>query len=235
MGADGIQLDVRREMNPRELSDTGRRQFLHSLGQYNLRLASTFLPTRNALYHDAHLDQRVSAIRGAMEFTHQLGADVLVLSAGPIPADDSAEFQTLTEVLTELATHGNHVGTTLCLRSGSAEPSRLLQLLASIETGPLGVDFDTAATVGAGREVAADYSELHSLVKHVRATDTVIAADNSSIEVPIGQGRVPWMELIVMLGEGKFSGWMTLERTIGPSKADDISNGLEHLKAQLPA
>ena len=141
----------------------------------------------------------------------------------------------MVEVLTELATIGNHIGTTLCLRSGTGEPDRLLDLLKGIDTGPLGIDFDPAATISAGREVSSDYSKLHSLVRHVRATDTAIAADNSSVEVPIGQGRVPWMELIVMLTEGKFSGWMTLERTTGPSKADDISSGLEHLKAQLPA
>lgn len=234
MGADGIQLDVRHEMNARELSETGRRQFCHSLKQYNLQLASTFLPTRNALHHESHLDQRVSAIRAAMEFTRQLGADVLTLSPGPIPPDDSAELQTLQEVLIELGAHGNRVGTTLCLRSGSTEPARLLQLLSHVETGPLGIDFDPAATIAGGREVGSDFTEFHSLVRHVRATDTVIAADNTSIEVTVGQGRVPWLEIIVMLGEGKFDGWMTLERTIGPSKADDISSGLNHLKSVLP-
>ncbi len=234
MQADGIQLDVRHELNARDLSETGRRQLLHSIGQHNLQLASTFLPTRSALYDSANLDQRVSAIRGAMEFTRQLGTDVLTLSAGPIPEANSKDYETLVEVLTELATHGNHVGTTLCLRSGSSNPDELLSLLHGIDTGPLGIDFDPAAAIAAGREAQSDYSVLHKLVRHVRATDSAVAADNSSIEVPIGQGRVPWLELTVMLGEGKFAGWMSVERITGSRKADDIQNGIEFLKSQLP-
>lgn len=234
MGAGGIQIDVRHELNARELSDTGRRQFLHSVSEHNLRVASTFLPTRSTLYDSTNLDQRVSAIRSAMEFTRQLGTNILTLSAGPMPEADSPEYTVLTEVLTELATHGNHVGTTLCLRSGSAKPEDLLNLLNGIETGPLGIDFDPAASIAAGRESQSDYSDLHKLVHHVRATDTANAADNSSIEVPIGQGRVPWMELIVMLGEGTFSGWMSVERITGSRKAEDIENGIEFLKNQVP-
>ncbi|MFK7818908.1 MAG: sugar phosphate isomerase/epimerase family protein [Planctomycetaceae bacterium] len=234
MGAEGIQLDVRHEVNARELSETGRRQFLHALGQYNLRLASTFLPTRGTLYDENNLDQRISAIRGAMEFSHQLGTDVLNVNIGPIPADDSPDRKTLLEVLSELAAHGNHVGTTLCLRSGSSTAEQLLALMGSVDTGPLAIDFDPASSIANGCDALADYSVLHKLVQHVRATDTAIASDNSSMEVPIGQGRVPWMELVIMLGEGKFNGWLTVERTSGLRRADDVQRGLEYLKPQLP-
>jgi sugar phosphate isomerase/epimerase len=234
MGAEGIQLDVRHEVNARELSETGRRQFLHSLGQYNLRLASTFLPTRGAIYDENNLDQRISAIRGAMEFSRQLGTDVLCVNVGPIPDEESPVRKTLHEVLSELAAHGNHVGTTLCLRSGSSGADALMELVGSIDTGPLAIDFDPAGSIANGGEALADYSVLHKLVRHVRATDTAIASDNSSAEMPIGTGRVPWMELVIMLGEGKFNGWVTVERTSGVRRTDDVQHGLEYLKPQLP-
>lgn len=234
MGADGVQLDVRYELNARELSETGRRQFLHKLSEFDLRLDSTFLPTRSALYDAANLDQRVSAVRAAMEFTRQLGAEKLLLSTGPIPATDTKERTTLIEVLTALAEHGNHVGTTLCLRSGSTTPEELESLLGQITTGPLALDFDPAASVASGRDPLSDYSDLHQLVQHVRGVDCALAADNSSVEVRLGQGRVPWMELVVMLQEGGFDGWVAVERTTGVVKADDISSGLNLLKSYLP-
>lgn len=234
LGASGVQLDVRHEVNSRDLSATGRRQLLHTIAQYNLKLASTFLPTRGALYDATNLDQRITAVRAAMQFTRELGAEVLVFSAGPIPDVKSPDYKTLAEVLTELARHGNHVGTTLCLRSGTSDPQVLRTLLNSIDTGPLGVDFDPSASIASGRSVQSDYSVLHQLTRHIRATDSTIGADNSSVEVAVGQGRVPWTELVVMLGEGKFAGWMTVERTEGLHKTDDIRSGLEFLKARLP-
>lgn len=234
MGADGVQLDVRYELNARELSDTGRRQFQHTLSQFNLQLGSTFLPTRSALYDKANLDARISGVRGAMEFTRQLGCDLLMLSPGPLPEQDSEERTTLVEVLTTLAEHGNHVGTTLCLRSGSSSPDELTNLISEITTGPLAIDFDPAATMAAGRDALEDYSALHKLIHHVRGVDTAIAADNSSIEMGLGQGRVPWMELVVMLQEGRYDGWVAVERTTGNAKADDIANGVELLQSYLP-
>ncbi len=235
MGAGGIQLDARYELNARELSDTGRRQFLHSLGQFNLQLDSTFLPTRGALYDKANLDARVSGVRGAMEFTRQLGADLLMLSAGPIPDEESDEYTTLVEVLTALAEHGNHVGTTLCLRSGSSSPEQLVKLINRITTGPLSIDFDPAAAVASGRDALGDYATVHKLIRHVRGVDSALASDNSNIEVGLGQGRVPWMELIVMLQEARYDGWVALGRTTGTRKSADIAAGLELLKSYLPA
>jgi len=235
MGADGIQLDVRFELNARELSDTGRRQFLHSLGQFNLQLGSTFLPTRSALYDKTNLDARISGVRGAMEFTRQLGADLLMLSAGPIPDEESDEYTTLVEVLNALAEHGNHVGTTLCLRSGSSSPDELTKLIDRITTGPLGIDFDPAAAMASGRDALGDYSTLHKRVRHVRGVDSALASENSHVEVGLGLGRVPWMELMVMLQEARYDGWVAVERTIGSTKSADIAGGLELLKSYLPA
>lgn len=234
MGAAGVQLDIRHEVHARDLSGTGKRQFLHTLGQFNLSVAATFLPTRRAIYEKEHLDQRISAISAGMQFTRDLGADVLVVSAGPMPAEDSQEFQTLVEVLTELAAHGNHVGTTLCLRSGSTDPAVLRSLIEKIETGPLGVDFDPVASVQAGRSAIEDFTTLHQVVRHFRATDCVLAANNSYVEVAVGRGQIPWMELVVMLDEAKFSGWMTVERNDGGARTSDISAGLQFLKAQMP-
>lgn len=234
MGARGVQIDVRTEVSAKELSDTGRRQFLHSLSQFNLKLASTWLPTRGAIYDARNLDQRVNAIRLAMQFAHQLGTDTLAIAPGPVPEAGAPERATLVEVLSELARHGNHVGTTLCLRSGGNDPTALKELLETIDDGPLGIDFDPAAAISAGRDPLEDYRGFHSLVRHVRATDSVIGPDNSTTEVPVGRGRVPWLELVVTLGEGRFAGWMTVERTSGDHRARDLAEGLEFLKPELP-
>src|SRR5262245_2402745 len=58
-GAAGVQLDVRDELKPGDLSETGRRQFLHQLEESGLSVASVAFPLRRALFDQEHLDARV--------------------------------------------------------------------------------------------------------------------------------------------------------------------------------
>ncbi len=234
MGADGVQVDVRHELNARGLSATGRRQFVVSLDHHNLRLATTFFPIRSNLADLDRLDQRVSAIRDAMRFSHELGTETMVVNPGVWPVADSPDRSRLLEVLSELADHGNRVGTTLCLRSSGICPRELRSVLENVKSGPLGIDFDPAGSVVHSGDPLTDFAELHQLVRHVRATDTALAGDNTPVEVPPGQGRVPWLELLVSVAEARFRGWLTLERGFGTTRAADLQAALEYFRSQLP-
>ncbi|MFG0296221.1 MAG: sugar phosphate isomerase/epimerase, partial [Maioricimonas sp. JB045] len=113
-GAAGIQIDARNELKPTELSDTGRRQFLHMVSEMQLSVASVTFPLRRPLQEREALDARVAALKQAMEFTYQLKARVLTTRLSDLPDDsDSRDAVTLQEVLEDLSRNANHVGVTL--------------------------------------------------------------------------------------------------------------------------
>ena len=138
IGATGLQFDVRNELRPTDLSETGRRQFLHYLDEYQLTLSSFSFPTRRAIIHPERLDARIAAIKEAMSFAFSLKARVLTMRAGAIPSDfESTQFQMFCELLNDLARHGNRVGTTLALTTSGESETTLARVLESVTDGPI--------------------------------------------------------------------------------------------------
>jgi hypothetical protein len=53
IGAKAVQFDVRNELRPDDLSDSGRRQLLHELEISGLKISALQFPTRRSLYDRA--------------------------------------------------------------------------------------------------------------------------------------------------------------------------------------
>ncbi len=230
-GAQGVQFDARTEVTPAEFGETARRQLLHELNEQELHVASLTFPLRRPLHDEEHLDARVAAVRQAMEFTSQLKARVLTLRAGRMPEDDqSADQQRLRDVLRDLAGFGNRVGVTLSLTTSGDAATRLRALIEGIKEGPLGVDFDAAACIMAGQDPAAVLRDLHALVTHGQVRDAIRDLDGSGQEVPVGRGEVVWDEVLALLGETNYGGWLVARRTSGDDPVGDCTRAIAYVR-----
>lgn len=231
IGAGGVQLDVRDELRPTDLTDTGRRQFLHRLTERGLKVASVSFPLRRPLYDQQHLDARVGSLKKAMQFAYDLGASVLTTRVGPIPADgEGTSYPLLCEVLNDLARHGNHVGVTLAVVPVAESPETLGKLFDSVKAGPIGVDFDPAAFAIAKHSPSQAIRDLYSYVVHVQARDGLREFDGGGVEVLLGRGEVDWVELLPLLDEIEYRGWTTVVRTQGDDKLGDMTRAIKFLR-----
>jgi len=228
-GAQGVRFNARDELRPGDLSDTGRRQFLHLLSERDLAVASLTFPTRRALYDEDQLDARLAALRSAIEFARQLKSSILTLRIGRLPAADSKPYAILVDVLTDLARYGNQYGVTPCITPLSEPIDPLAALLAGIKSGPLAIDLDPAASIVAGEPAHEIYRRHHALVGHVLGRDAVKDLDGSSTEVPLGRGEVEWVELLPLLAEGEYRGWLTVTRAQGADRAGDALRAIRYL------
>lgn len=230
-GAAGVQLDVRDELQAADLSDTGRRQFLHRLTGRGMKVASATFPLRRPLYDQQHLDVRVASLKKAMQFAYDLGASVLTTRVGPIPAEaEGTSYPLLCEVLNDLARHGNHVGVTLAVAPDSESPQTLRKLLDAVKSGPIGVDFDPAAFAISRHSPVQALRDLHAFVSHFQARDAVREFDGGGLEVPLGRGEVDWVELLPQLDEIEYRGWTSVVRTQGDDKPGDITRAVKFLR-----
>ncbi|MGD9853960.1 MAG: sugar phosphate isomerase/epimerase family protein [Planctomycetaceae bacterium] len=230
-GATGLQFDARYQLKPADLSETGRRQLLHTLGERKLSVASLSFPLQRPLIDQEHLDTRVTAIRQAMQFAWDLKCRVVTCRIGRIPEDmNSSDGSRLHDVLSDLAAHGNRVGVTLSITPAGDDPGTLTALLGSVSTGLLGVDFDPAERIMSRLKPTSSLRDLHALVTHITVRDAVRDADGGGREVPVGRGECDWPELLAVIEEMNYSGWLTVERTAGDDPGGDAARAVQYLQ-----
>ncbi len=233
-GAEGVQFDLRDELNPAELQESGRRDLRHLLAELGLRVSGTTFNLRRKLADEYQLDRRIAAIKQAMSWSYDLAAPVLTFRIGHLPTDEnSKEAQTLRELLGDLARHANHVGVTLAITPTHDSAADLQRWLAGIQTGPLGIDFDPAQFAIAGQDAVAALRTLHGYVHHVQLRDALSEVDGTIAETPVGLGSVPWLELLATLSEMDYAGWLTAQRTQGNDKAGDLARALKYVQRLL--
>lgn len=233
-GAKGVQFDLRQELNPEELNQSGRRDLLHALDELGLCVAGTTFTLRRALTDPHELDRRVAAIKQAMTRSFELKSRVLTFRMGRLPTDaESQPARLLREVLDELARHANHVGVALAITPSHDSAADLHQFLSSIQTGPLGVDFDPAQFAMAGHDPVQALRTLHNLTYHVQLRDGLSEMDGTSSETAVGQGAVQWLEVLATLGEIEYAGWLTAVRTQGHDKPGDLQRAISYVNRLL--
>jgi sugar phosphate isomerase/epimerase len=234
LGARGVQFDAREELRPGDLTDTGRRQLLHGMDELGLSIASLAFPARRSFYDEEQLDGRVAAVKRVMEHAWQLRARVVTARVGKIPADkESKDYRILFDVLSDIARHGNQVGSTLAITPTHDSPEALADLVAAVKSGPLGIDFDPAVVVMSGHRPAEAIRALHSWVIHVTARDAIRDVDAGGVETALGRGEVEWVEFLPLLDEIEYSGWVTVNRTQGEDRSGDVARGVQYLKNVL--
>ena len=230
-GARGIQIDVRDELAPGALGDTGRRQFLHYLAEQGVQVASLVFPTRRTYMDHSQLDARVAGTKAAMQFAAHLKSKVVTARVGRIPTDrDSREYTLLKDVLSDLAAYGNHVGVTFAITPTNDSAQALHDIVTGTRSGLIGIDFDAAAFATAGEKPDTCLRMLHESVVHVQARDAVRGIDGGGVEVALGRGEVDWVEVLPLLAEIEYRGWMTVNRTQGEDRAGDAARAVAFLQ-----
>lgn len=231
MGVQGVQFDLRNEVRPSELSETGCRQLLHYLEELNITVASAMFPTRRSFYDMEELEARLAGTRQAMEFAYQLKAKVLSLRVGRVPDEDAVEeYQLLRQVLNDLARHANRVGVSLAITPTRDNPTRLLQLLNEVTEGPMGLNYDPAIFVMSGQNPSQILEMFQEHLTHVVVRDGVRDMDGSGLEVPVGRGEVEWEEVLALLNEAAYRNWHTVDRTQGNDPTGDIRRAIQYLQ-----
>jgi sugar phosphate isomerase/epimerase len=232
IGVTGIQLDVRNEVKPTEMSATGRRQFLHLLNEHGLRVASLDFPSKRALCDQDGLNARIERLKQAMRFAYQLEAATVTVQLRRLPDDkDEAGWALLKTVLNDLARHGNSVGVTVAVGAGRDSDGRLARMLNEVSEGLVGINFDPTKFIGAGPSPVDLLRSLGASIAHVVICDSTAGPDGFGIEAPVGRGDVPWDELLTALREMDYTNWLTVDRIQGDDRAAAAASTIEFLNA----
>lgn len=233
LGARGVELDARTELRPEQLSQTALRQLRKILDDFNLRVSAVAFPTRRGYEVADDLERRIEATKRAMKLARDLRADVLVNQVGCIPQDEqSPQWRTLIEALTDLGAAGLHYGVTLAARTGSEDGASLARLLAALPEGTLGVDLDPGSLLVAGHPPSETIESVGPHIVHVHATDGVRdPARARALSAQVGRGSADYPRLLGLLEEHNYHGWFTIEHRSGGDPAVEMGQTVQFLES----
>jgi sugar phosphate isomerase/epimerase len=202
------------------------------LDDLNLRVSAVAFRTRRGYATSADLDARIDATKRAMTTAYQLGTNVVINHIGRVPAEsDAAARSTLIEALADLGRHGQKVGAMLAAETGTEPGEELAALITQLPPGSIGVDLNPANLIIHGHSPRPATVALAANVMHVHATDaTRDLAHGRGIEVPLGQGNAEFPELLGILEEQQYRGYITIARHDTTNPILDVQQSLTFLR-----
>jgi sugar phosphate isomerase/epimerase len=232
LAAEAVEIDARNELKPEELSQTGVRQLRKMLDDLNLRVSAVAFRTRRGYHVLDGLDARIEATKRAMRLAYDLGASVVVNHIGCVPPEtDVAATSLLVQALTDLGSHGHKVGAVLAAETGTESGEQLAGLIARLPPGSIGVDFNPASLILHGYSPRDAIGPLAPYVMHIHATDaTRDLALGRGVEVPLGQGNAEFPELLGVLEEQQYRGYITVSRHNSTAPLEDVRQALTFLR-----
>ena len=230
LGADAVEIDLRHELRPEELSRTGIRHVRKMLDDLNLRVSCASFRTRRGYDAAEGLDRRIEATKDALRTAYELGTTVVVNHIGRVMSDSSS-LDLMRQALADIGRHSQRVGATLAAETGAESGADLLKLIQSLPPGAIGVDLHPANLIlhnQSPREAARALSEH---VLHVHAADaTRDLAERRNIEVPLGRGTAEFPELLAILEEHHYRGFITIERRQCDDQIHEIGQAVQYLR-----
>jgi sugar phosphate isomerase/epimerase len=233
LGIQGVVIDARQGLRPDELSQTGARQFRKLLEDLNLQVSALAYPTRRGFGVGEDLDRRVEGTKAALQFARQLGTNIVLNQIGQVPADEqSREWQTMVEVLTDIANFSNKAGAILAAKTGSESAADLARLLDVLPAGLIGVDLDPGQLIVNGFSGIDAATTLGSRVRHVTVNDGMRdLAVGRGLEVQVGRGVADWPAMLGTLEEHGYRGWLSIDRRGSPQPELEVRETVEFLRS----
>ncbi|MFM2093041.1 MAG: hypothetical protein RIS70_165 [Planctomycetota bacterium] len=232
LGAQAVEIDARGEIKPRELTRTGIRQIRKLLEDRNLTACAVGFRTRRGYDDRDDLDLRVEATRDAMKFAYELGCNVVVNQVGRVPEKpEGPQWELLLETLSDLGRSGQHLGATLAAETGSESGESLARLIHALPTGSLAVTLNPGNLIVNGFSASEATRALASHVVYVHAKDGVRdLAQGRGLEVPLGRGTADFPEILAILEERQFHGYLTVEREKCHDPILEIGQAVQYLR-----
>jgi sugar phosphate isomerase/epimerase len=231
LGVSGVEINARRELLPEALGRTGVRHVRKLLGDLNLAVCSIYFPTRRGYAEVADLDKRIDATKSALGLAYELGCPFVVNRIGAIPADDDSSRGLLLQALLDLARHGDRIGARFAARAGDEPGRRLYDLIQSMPSGALVVDFDPGTHVINGHSPEESLRLLAPHVVSFRAYDGVRDGGGRARHVQLGRGCVDFPLLLGLLEQQQFTGYLIVERQAEANAMLECQQTIEYLKS----
>lgn len=254
VGAQGIQVYATSgEMAPENLSKEKRREFLDLVKSNGLIISALCGDLGGGGFtHPEKNPEKIEKSKRILDLAKELETNVVTTHIGVVPEDKNHDrYKIMQEACHELAEYADSIDAHFAIETGPETSTTLKGFLDSLESTGVGVNLDPANLVMVtGDDPVKAVHNLKKYIVHTHAKDgkqlfykdpeiiygmkpDVIVTGDSFIEVPLGEGSVPFKEYLEALCDIGYNGFLTIEREVGDNPEKDIRTAVKFLEGMF--
>lgn len=225
MGFEMIELAATNDLDPRVLSETGRRDLRRHVGSRGLTFAALGHAIEPSAWTARRMEQTIEQTRRILEMAGQLAVPVVTSEAPPLPTKpEQWEGDLLIQAIAELAGHADKVGVTLALGSPGTPPPALAALLRQMDCPHLQAMLDPAWLLMIGQDPTAAVAHVAGKLAITHLRDAVPGRpDAPGFEVALGRGQLDVPGFLEMLAQTGPPRPVMLARSGGKNPVEDLA------------
>ncbi|HIV19918.1 MAG TPA: sugar phosphate isomerase/epimerase [Candidatus Merdivicinus intestinigallinarum] len=253
MGAKGVQVYATHgDMAPENLVGQKRKDFLKMVKDNGL-VISALCGDLGHGFGSAELNPGlIEQSKRILEMAKELETDIVTTHIGVVPGDPAHErYQIMQDACGQLAQYADSLDAHFAIETGPETAETLKGFLDRLHSTGVAVNLDPAnlVMVTGDDPVKAVYT-LKDYIVHTHAkdgrrnyyrepeavyglTEDEMLASPSFIELPLGDGDVPFPAYLKALDEIGYHGFLTIEREVGDDPEGDIRKAVDFLNAHI--
>ena len=252
LGAQGLQVyATRTRLAHEDMTPAQRRDFLRMVKDHGLVFSALCGDLGKGFGNPDLNPALVEESKRILDIALEMETNIVTTHIGVVPQDSAnPRYKIMQDACGELAAYADSVGAHFAIETGPEPAKTLRGFLDSLNSRGVAVNLDPANLTMVCRDdaVAAvhtlkdyivhthakDGRQLHDcdpeIVYGIKPRDPSCVTDESFIELPLGEGDVPFPAYLKALDEVGYRGFLTIEREVGENPAKDIATAVDYLK-----
>lgn len=253
VGAQGIQVYATKgEMAPENMTASKKAWFNALVADNGLKVSALCGDLGGGFGDREANPGKIEKSKRILDLAKELGTDIVTTHIGVVPGDKNHErYKIMQEACFELSRYADSIDAHFAIETGPETSAVLKGFLDELGSTGVGVNLDPANLVMVtGDDPAGAVYNLRDYIVHTHAKDgkqlyykdpemvygivkDSLVTGPSFLEVPLGEGSVPWSKYLDALEDIGFSGFLTIEREVGDDPEKDIRAAVEFLRARI--
>ncbi len=250
LGAHGVQVyTTRGELSPENMSKQKKADFLKMVKDRGLVISALVGDLGHGFGDPSKNPGLITASRRILDLAKDWETDIVTTHIGVVPADPGhPRYRVMQDACGELAQYADSLHAHFAVETGPETAVTLCAFLDSLHSTGVSVNMDPANLVMVtGDDPVAAVHTLRKYIVHTHAKDGRklfdkpperiygIVADNvvtdpAFIELPLGEGDVPFKPYLQALRDIGYTGFLTIEREVGEDPVRDVANAVDFLR-----
>ncbi len=253
LGAQGVQVYATYgELSPKNLTGGKKREFLSMVKDSGLVISALCGDLGHGFGNPEKNPQLIEDSKRILDLALELETDIVTTHIGVVPGNPAhPRYKILQDACGELAAYADSVKAHFAIETGPETSATLKGFLDTLHSTGVAVNLDPAnlVMVTGDDPVQAVYT-LKDYIVHTHAKDgrklydldpeviyRVVESEPVTspafIELPLGEGDVPFVPYLKALEDIGYKGFLTIEREVGDNPAGDVRTAVEFLKSHL--
>lgn len=253
MGAKGIQVySTYGDLSPKKLIGSQRRDFLNMVKDHGLVISALCGDLGHGFGDAQKNPQLIEDSKRILDLAKELETNIVTTHVGVVPEDpEHPRYKIMQDACGQLAAYADSLDAHFAIETGPERAAVLKGFLDTLHSTGVAVNLDPAnlVMVTGDDPVQAVYT-LKDYIVHTHAKDGrklsnlpseviygVVESEPVTspafIELPLGEGDVPFDDYLKALNDIGYRGFLTIEREVGDDPTRDILAAVDFLKARI--